>query len=135
MESCQTFTYRKITMNKIFTISLLSITLFLTGCQSATNLDYIIKNSEPTYVNIEKINKDSQIFINKDELYVLTDDDGLANNITMKVEDKNIVFVIPQSSSKENTTVYVFIGQEKGSTEATLTDSDGSQKKFILNVN
>lgn len=121
-------------MNKIFLPLILTITLLLTGCQTSPDINKIVQQGDPTYVNVDKVNADSQIFIDREELYVLTDDEGLANKTTMTVKDKNIVFALPQTS-KTNDTVYVFVGLKQGSTEATLKQNDGTIKNFKINVN
>lgn len=121
-------------MNRKISIFALAAVLLLTGCQNDFQPESIIKTSEPVYVNVQKVNPNSQIFINLDELYVLTDDEGLAVNTTLQVDNENIVFVTYESSNTDGEKVYIFIGKEKGSTEATLTDSNGLRKKFRLNV-
>lgn len=121
-------------MNRKISIFALAAVLLLTGCQNDFQPESIIKTSKPVYVNVQKVNPNSQIFINLDELYVLTDDEGLAVNTTLQVDNEDIVFVTYESSNTDGEKVYIFIGKEKGSTEATLTDSDGLRKKFILNV-
>lgn len=120
-------------MNKIVASIMLTSTLLLTGCQAYPDIESIIRYSEPTYVNVEKINENSQIFIDKEEPYVLTDSQGLTEDNKIHVEDQNIVFVILETS-KEDEQAYVFVGIKKGSTKAYIEHPDGSKTNFIINV-
>lgn len=125
-------------MNKIKLLSktiliTLTATLLLTAC-SGLKVDEILKNDTPTYMNINRINQDSYVFIDKEELYVMSDDEGLANNAKMTVENTETVFVIIQQSNKTEDKAVAFIGLKQGKTKAHVVLENGQTKDFTISV-
>ena len=120
-------------MKKLITLILLPAVLTLTACKATPyNVEDIIKNDEPTYMNTSKIVEGSYIFIKKGELYVLSDNEGLNNKDSIQVKDTKKVFTTKVESDKER--AEVFIGINDGVTEATINSPDGAHKTFNISV-
>ena len=111
----------------------LPLILLLVGC-ATSNVDSIIKNGDPTFMNVTKVNDGAYTFINKDKLYVLTNDEGLDNKAELVPEDKSIILTMPQKSSTNEKEAHIFIGTKTGTTKAQIKQADGTTTNFTITV-
>lgn len=108
--------------------------LILTACSSNVDVQTILQSNNPTYMNVDKINESSYLFLNKENLYILSNNEGLSNSDMLTVDNKDVVFTTKITSTKTDKQATALIGLKQGNTPAHITHSDGAVTNFTLQV-